>query len=89
MAKTKTKRKVPAAFNKEFSVKPEAQAVLGKKTTRAGMMKNFWAYVKKKGLNEGRTIHTGRDPTLKKLFGKNKIDSFKDAPMRVLNQHIK
>ena len=70
---------------KEYKISEDLAEFLGvKKISRGQMMKKVWKFIKKHGLNEGRTINP--DKKLAKIIGKKSIDMFK--MVKKLNAHF-
>lgn len=70
-AKKAAKRKPNPAFMKPLKPSAELAAVVGSKPMpRTEVTKQVWAYIKKNGLQDGRTINA--DANLQKVFGGKK-----------------
>jgi upstream activation factor subunit UAF30 len=67
-AAKKTKRKPNPAFMKPMTPSADLAQVIGNKPMpRTEVTKKVWEYIKKNGLQDGRTINA--DANLKKVFG--------------------
>ena len=72
------KRKGNPAFLKKHSVSDELQEVIkAKKASRGECIKLVWKYIKKHGLNDGRTINP--DKKMAVVFGRKSFDMMKLA----------
>ena len=79
------KKKINSAFMKEHDISEELEAVVGAgPMSRPEITKEIWVYIKKHGLNEGRTIHPDRK--LAEVLGNKPLDMLKIATK--LKDHI-
>ena len=74
--KAKSKRKPNKALMQKYTPQAKLAAVIGKaKISRGQAIKQVWAYIKKKKLQDAknkRQINCGKDAALKALFGGKK-----------------
>ncbi len=87
--KSKKKRKPNPAFLKPLNASSKLANVVGKsKITRQEAIKNFWAYVRKKGLQDSKNRRNiNLDDHLKPLFGsKSQVSMFEVA--KVISKNL-
>ena len=87
--KSKKKRKPNPAFLKPLQASSKLANVVGKsKITRQEAIKNFWAYVRKKGLQDSKNRRNiNLDDHLKPLFGsKSQVSMFEVA--KVISKNL-
>ena len=85
-AKKATKRKPNPAFMKPMKPSADLAQVIGDKPIpRTEVTKKVWEYIKKNGLQDGRTINA--DANLKKVFGgKGQVTMFDMT--KLVNKHL-
>ena len=87
--KAKAKRKPNPAFMRPWTPSPALAAVVGSKPLpRTEVTKKLWAYIKKNKLQDNvnrRMINA--DDTLKKVFGKAKVNMFEMT--KLVGKHLK
>lgn len=87
--KSKKKRKPNPAFLRPLNASSKLANVVGKsKITRQEAIKNFWAYVRKKGLQDSKNRRNiNLDDHLKPLFGsKSQVSMFEVA--KVISKNL-
>ena len=89
-AKKKKKRKLNPALMKTLEASDKLASIVGaKKITRQKAIKYFWAYVKKKNLQDSRDRRNiNLDDSLKKLFGNKKQVNMFEAT-KVISKNLK
>jgi upstream activation factor subunit UAF30 len=85
-AKKATKRKPNPAFMKPMKPSADLAMVIGDKPMpRTEVTKKVWEYIKKNGLQDGRTINA--DANLKKVFGgKSQVTMFDMT--KLISKHL-
>ena len=88
--KSKKKRKLNPALMKTLVASDKLAAVVGaKKITRQKAIKFFWAYVKRRNLQDSKDRRNiNLDDTLKKLFGNKKQVNMFEAT-KVISKNLK
>ena len=84
------KRKLNPALMRTYTATDKLADVVGaKKITRQKAIKYFWAYVRKKGLQDNRDRRNiNLDDKLKKLFGnKRQVNMFEAT--KIISRHLK